>query len=115
MAELAEAPGCTAAQETLENASEVAQQSRWSSGCGNTVHIRFMGAQVSHADIDIHLRPSKRRAENVGVQSAHKRRRTQTEDIDENVAPKVVENDDEKCRNANQSGYRITEVSFRVN
>ena len=38
----------------------------------------------------------------------------QTEDVDENVTPKVVENDDEKRRNTNQSSNYIAEVSFHV-
>ena len=53
------------------------------------VRIRFTGTQVSHANIDICLRPSKRRAENAGVDRAHKGKRRRTEDGGENAKPKV--------------------------
>ena len=78
----------------------------------NTVHTSD-GAQVSHADIDMSLRPSKRRAENTEVGGTHKMKRRQTEDYGENAEPKIVEKGVKKRRNEKYSGH-ITEVAVHI-
>ena len=77
------------------------------------VCIHFMGAQVSHANIDIYLRPSKRQAENAGVDRAHKGKHRQTEDGGENAKLKVEGGDVMKHGDVKHLSH-IAEISLCV-
>ena len=72
-----------------------------------------MGVQVSHANINMCLRLSKRWAENTEVSGMHKMKHRQTEDYGENVEPKVVEKGIKKRRNKKYLGH-ITEVAVCI-
>lgn len=70
-----------------------------------------MGGGVSHADINIRLRPSKRRAEDTEVESSHKEKRSRIGD-EEDTGPKAAK--DEENEQSVKEFNKITDVFIRV-
>lgn len=68
---------------------------------------------MSHVNIDICLRPSKRRAENAEVDRISKKKRLQTENDEENAEPEVEEKNVKERRKGKQLGC-IDKVTINV-